>query len=62
MKKVSILIVITFLMLTTYSMTNISLQAAESIEVEAESAIIVDAKTGKILFEKQSDLNLPPYD
>lgn len=51
---------ITFLMLTTYSMTNNSVQAAENIEVEAESAIIVDAKTGKILYEKQSDLKLPP--
>ncbi|WP_058309207.1 D-alanyl-D-alanine carboxypeptidase family protein [Gracilibacillus massiliensis] len=59
-KKVSVLIMITLLMLTTYSMTNISVQAAETIEVEAESAIIVDAKTGKILYEKQSDLKLPP--
>ncbi|SHN32972.1 D-alanyl-D-alanine carboxypeptidase family protein [Gracilibacillus kekensis] len=59
-RKVSVLMMITFLMLTTYSMTNNSVQAAENIEVEAESAIIVDAKTGKILYEKQSDLKLPP--
>lgn len=60
MKKASMLIMILMLMIATYSLTNVSVQAAENIEVEAESAIIVDAKTGKILFEKQSDLKLPP--
>ncbi|MDC3417742.1 serine hydrolase [Aquibacillus salsiterrae] len=34
--------------------------AAETVDVEAESAILVDAQTGKILFEKNADLKLPP--
>ncbi|MFC7319940.1 serine hydrolase [Halobacillus campisalis] len=33
---------------------------ADSVEVEAESAILVDAQSGKILFEKEADLTLPP--
>ncbi|UOQ95681.1 D-alanyl-D-alanine carboxypeptidase [Halobacillus shinanisalinarum] len=33
---------------------------AATVEVEAESAILVDAETGKILFEKEADLTLPP--
>jgi serine-type D-Ala-D-Ala carboxypeptidase (penicillin-binding protein 5/6) len=35
------------------------LQAAE-VELEAESAILVDANTGKILFSKNADKALPP--
>lgn len=31
-----------------------------SVDVEADSAILVDAETGKILFEKEADLTLPP--
>ncbi len=31
-----------------------------SVDVDAESAILVDAETGKILFEKEADLTLPP--
>lgn len=31
-----------------------------SVDVGAESAILVDAETGKILFEKEADLTLPP--
>ncbi|MCP3032241.1 D-alanyl-D-alanine carboxypeptidase [Halobacillus sp. A1] len=33
---------------------------ADSVEVEAESAILVDAQSGKILFEREADLTLPP--
>lgn len=33
---------------------------AESIDVEAESAIIVDAETGKVLYAKKPDIALPP--
>lgn len=33
---------------------------AETLDLQAESAILVDAETGKILYEKQSDLKLPP--
>lgn len=31
-----------------------------SVDVGAESAILVDAETGEILFEKEADLTLPP--
>ncbi|MYL39306.1 serine hydrolase [Halobacillus litoralis] len=31
-----------------------------SVDVGAKSAILVDAETGKILFEKEADLTLPP--
>lgn len=34
--------------------------AAETFDVQAESAILVDAGTGKILYEKNADLKLPP--
>ncbi|MFQ3546318.1 serine hydrolase [Halobacillus rhizosphaerae] len=33
---------------------------AASVDVNAKSAILVDASSGKILFEKNSDLTLPP--
>ena len=33
---------------------------AAAFDIEAESAILVDAETGKILFEKQPDIKLPP--
>ncbi|GAA0415599.1 MAG: serine hydrolase [Bacillota bacterium] len=34
--------------------------AAETLDIEAESAILVDANTGKILFAKNADVALPP--
>ncbi|WP_261134800.1 D-alanyl-D-alanine carboxypeptidase family protein [Bacillus sp. Marseille-Q3570] len=34
--------------------------AAPDLQMEAESAILLDAETGKILFEKNADLMLPP--
>ncbi|GAA0290775.1 D-alanyl-D-alanine carboxypeptidase (penicillin-binding protein 5/6) [Gracilibacillus halotolerans] len=37
-----------------------TVQAETAFNVEAESAIIVDGNTGKILYEKNSDLKLPP--
>ncbi len=37
----------------------ITISAAE-VQIEAKSAILVDANTGKILFEKEADLALPP--
>ncbi|WP_431802106.1 D-alanyl-D-alanine carboxypeptidase family protein [Halobacillus andaensis] len=33
---------------------------ADTVDVEADSAILVDAESGKILYEKDSDLTLPP--
>lgn len=37
-----------------------SVQAEETLDVKAESAILVDANTGKILFAKNPDEPLPP--
>lgn len=37
-----------------------SLTNAKSFDLEAESAILVDAETGKVLFAKEPDLVLPP--
>ncbi|WP_163539663.1 serine hydrolase [Gracilibacillus sp. YIM 98692] len=48
------------LMIASYSVGSIKVEAAEELDLQAESAIIVDAKTGKVLYEKQSDLKLPP--
>nr|WP_204671805.1 serine hydrolase [Gracilibacillus alcaliphilus] len=59
MRKLSMLVLITVLMITAFTMNGTAVQGA-SIEVEAESAIVVDANTGKILYEKESDLKLPP--
>ncbi len=33
---------------------------AETLDIQAESAILIDAETGKILFQKNADLLLPP--
>lgn len=37
-----------------------SSQAATTLDVQAESAILVDAESGKILFSKNADMALPP--
>src|SRR5690606_8186108 len=59
MKKlmISFLSIMTMMILLVPQMT---VQAQPTFNVEAESAIIVDANTGKILFEKNSDIKLPP--
>lgn len=36
------------------------IQAQESLDLEAESAILVDGDTGKVLYAKNPDLELPP--
>ncbi|MDX8045477.1 D-alanyl-D-alanine carboxypeptidase family protein [Gracilibacillus sp. S3-1-1] len=59
MKKMSLIVVIALLMITTLSINNVTVEGA-SVDTEAESAIVIDANTGKVLFEKQSDLKLPP--
>nr|WP_052158655.1 serine hydrolase [Halobacillus sp. BBL2006] len=33
---------------------------AATVDLEAKSAILVDAETGKVLYEKEADLTLPP--
>nr|WP_186576944.1 D-alanyl-D-alanine carboxypeptidase family protein [Aquibacillus kalidii] len=50
-------------MLLAFSILGISpvkISAAETFDVQAESAILVDAETGKILFAKNADVKLPP--
>ncbi|MBY7141525.1 D-alanyl-D-alanine carboxypeptidase [Virgibacillus sp. NKC19-3] len=37
-----------------------STQAADTLDLDAESAILVDAETGKILYAKDPDVALPP--
>ncbi|WP_066195303.1 D-alanyl-D-alanine carboxypeptidase family protein [Gracilibacillus timonensis] len=59
-KKLSILTMITVLTITAFTMNAVTIKGIENIETTAESAIVVDADTGKILYEKQSDLKLPP--
>jgi len=34
--------------------------SAPALNIEAESAILVDAQSGQVLFEKNADLLLPP--
>ncbi|SES14993.1 D-Ala-D-Ala carboxypeptidase A. Serine peptidase. MEROPS family S11 [Gracilibacillus ureilyticus] len=59
-KKISILFMITLLFIASFAIKPIEGQAATSLEVSAESAIVVDAKTGKILYQKNADQLLPP--
>ncbi|MBB6454412.1 D-alanyl-D-alanine carboxypeptidase (penicillin-binding protein 5/6) [Salirhabdus euzebyi] len=57
----SIMVVMLAFLITTVSFipNPISIHAAPS-DIEAKSAIVVDAETGKILYEKEADLALPP--
>lgn len=57
-RKLSIILVLT--LLTTFLFGPITISAAKDIEIEAESAILVDAETGKILYAKNPDMALPP--
>ncbi|MFC0525939.1 serine hydrolase [Pontibacillus salicampi] len=57
----SAFLVLTLLLVTFTSMVgNPTEVSAKSVDVEAKSAILVDAKTGKVLFEKEADIALPP--
>ncbi|MFD1040330.1 serine hydrolase [Virgibacillus byunsanensis] len=57
-KNVALLLVF-LISLTTFVTQPISVEAAE-LDIQAESAILVDAETGKILFSKNPDIALPP--
>ncbi|MFC4402316.1 serine hydrolase [Gracilibacillus xinjiangensis] len=59
-KKISILFMITILAIAAFAIKPFEGQAATSLEVSAESAILVDANTGKILYQKNADQLLPP--
>ncbi|WP_404450756.1 D-alanyl-D-alanine carboxypeptidase [Virgibacillus necropolis] len=54
------LLLVAFVMMATVFVQPLATQAAKTVELEAESAILVDAETGKILFAKDADIALPP--
>jgi D-alanyl-D-alanine carboxypeptidase (penicillin-binding protein 5/6) len=61
--KKSSLIFLAFIMLLSslsLTLTNQSAQAIIQFDIEAESAILIEAKTGKIIFQKNEDISLPP--
>src|SRR5690625_5677337 len=63
--KVKINKILQYLFVLLVMMTFIIIQplkakAEEELNIEAESAILVDAETGKILYAKKPDLTLPP--
>lgn len=47
-------------MMATVFVQPLATKAAKTIDIKAESAILVDAETGKILFAKNADIALPP--
>src|SRR5699024_10214557 len=49
-----------FLIITAIIIQPFSAQSAEAFDLEAESAILVDAETGKVLYAKNADMALPP--
>ena len=57
-KSLSILMILTTVLFTFLAPGHV--QAEQTIELEAESAILVDAETGKILYSKNADIALPP--
>lgn len=48
------------LLMVTVILQPLSVGAQELIDIEAESAILVDAETGKVLYAKNPDMALPP--
>lgn len=48
------------IMMTFTSMLVSPISASAEVDVEAKSAILVDGESGKILFEKNADMALPP--
>ncbi|MGX8794057.1 D-alanyl-D-alanine carboxypeptidase family protein [Oceanobacillus sp. M60] len=59
MKKLFLLVVAAALVLTSFVTPSMSVYA-DGLDIEAESAILVDAETGKVLFAKDPDVALPP--
>ncbi|MGY0694174.1 serine hydrolase [Virgibacillus sp. FSP13] len=58
-RKMSLLLVMLVVM-ASLSLQPFSVNAAETVDIEAESTILVDADTGKVLYEKNADFALPP--
>lgn len=60
MKKYTALILVMTLLISSLGLTGQTVQANPAFDIDAESAILLDADTGKVLFEKNADLSLPP--
>lgn len=58
-KFIQIFYLIVITLLLTNIINPVTIKAA-SLDVDAESAIVVDAETGKVLFAKNPDISLPP--
>ncbi|MCF6139645.1 D-alanyl-D-alanine carboxypeptidase family protein [Pseudalkalibacillus berkeleyi] len=60
--KQTVILLLTMALFVTGMVTSLPSKsyAAPNLQLEAESAILVDAETGKILFQKNADLLLPP--
>ncbi|MFC4024168.1 serine hydrolase [Oceanobacillus longus] len=58
-KKILSLVLTALIIMASYITYPIT-TAAEEVELNAESAILVDAKTGKVLYAKNPDILLPP--
>ncbi|WP_241655838.1 serine hydrolase [Halobacillus litoralis] len=58
--KASMAITLALLLSLFAVSTNPGHTYASTVEVGAKSAILVDAETGKVIFEKEADLTLPP--
>ncbi|ASK61753.1 D-alanyl-D-alanine carboxypeptidase [Virgibacillus phasianinus] len=54
------LLLISVVMMATVLIQPMATHAAESVDLKADSAILVDAETGKILYAKEADMALPP--
>ncbi|WP_010531259.1 D-alanyl-D-alanine carboxypeptidase family protein [Lentibacillus jeotgali] len=59
-KKSLSLLFAALVLLTTFTVQPFSVQAAETLDINAESAILVDAETGKVIYAKEPDMALPP--
>lgn len=59
-KRIYGLLVVVSCMLLFFIQPVSSVQAKDSVDLDAKSAILVDADTGKILYAKDADVALPP--
>src|SRR5690625_3168100 len=58
-KKQRLYMILLAFIISSFYLTSV-VQAEDSFDLVAESAILVDASTGKVLFGKKIDLTLPP--
>ncbi|WP_309228231.1 serine hydrolase [Virgibacillus saliphilus] len=59
-KKRLLFLIASLVLITSVMVQPFSTQAADTLDLDAESAILVDAETGKILYAKDPDVALPP--